>query len=268
MPEEQTVDLNPRFVIVPLMRCLHEAMDVTKIALKAVDTAEFAESVEVSGSKFAWIFHGGVRSNDEKRAAYEDWLLSKGLQELARGVRETLEHAYLFCALIEHFNEMGNRSKWHDVRELLRKKRRDANDLRFPDLMREVSKKTTTPVDFTDQFLSLQNVRNVLEHRGGRVTPDKADKNTGLLVLSWPKFKLYYEKNGEEVEVAPGTVVDSGGPEDTVQIMGRLAVEDREFKVGEQIVFKRAEFYDIAWGCWLFAERLVGRLPVIEAVPS
>jgi hypothetical protein len=209
-----------------------------------------------------WVFHG-VTLVDETKIAYENWLLSKGLQELARGVRDALEQAYIFCGLVEHFKERDNKSKWSDVRDVIIRKRRDANDLRFPHLMEQVSQRLTLSLDFVDQFLSLQNVRNALEHRGGRVTSDKLDKKTGKFVLSFPRFKLYYEKGGEEIEVAPGTKVEPDGPEESVMIKGRLVVQDREFKLGEQIVFKREEFYDVAWGCWLFAQELVRKMPTL-----
>src|SRR5262249_14645318 len=92
------------------------------MALKALDAATLSESVTVDGCKMKFTFRGAVLPAEERKVAYENWVLSKGLQELARAVREALDQGYFYCGLVEHFKENEGKSKWGAVREVLTRK--------------------------------------------------------------------------------------------------------------------------------------------------
>jgi hypothetical protein len=55
--------------------------------------------------------------------------------------------------------------------------------------MAEIKIGLTTPLAFGAEFLSIQKVRNCLEHRGGVVGTQDADID-GILRLSFPRFKI------------------------------------------------------------------------------
>ena len=42
---------------------------------------------------------GPEMTSDQRRAMYENWILANGFQDLARGIRESLEEAALYLAL-------------------------------------------------------------------------------------------------------------------------------------------------------------------------
>jgi len=67
--------------------------------------------------------------------------------------------------------------------------------------MAEISAGLTTPLAFSAEFLSIQKVRNCLEHRGGVVGVQDADID-GILRLSFPRFKIFYDRKGEEIELS------------------------------------------------------------------
>jgi hypothetical protein len=50
-----------------------------------------------------------------------------------------------------------------------------------------------------------------------------------------------------------------------VEIKARMAIERREFRVGERVVFNPDEFSQIGLGCWAFADRLGRKLPKADA---
>ena len=76
--------------------------------------------------------------------------------------------------------------------------------LDFPDLLNEVTKQLTAPLQFDAELCSLQDVRNCLEHGGGIVR--KRDINDGTqLTLRFTRRRMFYKlKSGEEIECAPG----------------------------------------------------------------
>jgi hypothetical protein len=126
--------------------------------------------------------------------------------------------------------------------------------------MEAVNKGLTSPLHFEKEFLSLQQVRNCLEHRDGLVSERDADKDTRSLKLSLPRLGMYGEKDGKHTELGKGSFVEK----DTM-IFFKNEIQEREFKLGERIVFKPEEFHDIGFGCWAFAQDLGSKLPQVEA---
>jgi hypothetical protein len=48
-------------------------------------------------------------------------------------------------------------------------------------------------------------------------------------------------------------------------LMADIVVEEREFKLGERVIFNADEFHDIGFGCLTIANDLVQRLPQLPA---
>src|SRR5947209_6054074 len=135
----------------------------------------------------------------QRRAMYENWLLTRGFQDLARGIRESLEEAALFLSLVVKSNTVSTIQQLES--EIVRSRKR-ASKLQFPELMVEINARLATLLAFGAEFLSIQKVRNCLEHRGGVVGVQDADAD-GILRLSFPRFKIFYNRKGEEIEDKP-----------------------------------------------------------------
>ncbi|WP_407194618.1 hypothetical protein [Bradyrhizobium sp. STM 3566] len=61
---------------------------------------------------------------------------------------------------------------------------------------------------FDDDFKSFQKVRNCLEHRAGVVGKPDIDAS-GHLNLMLPRLKMFYlDKEGAEVELQAGAIID------------------------------------------------------------
>jgi len=181
------IQLNPNGVSTPAQRAVVIASQVVAIALRALAKDDLSEP-EMQSGFMGYRFNGIDWSDEERRQTFENWILSKGFQDLARGVRETLEEAAFYLDMI------GVDSGITTVDEINRKIgsfRKKAASLKFPDLLGRVNKRLTEPLAFEAEFLSLQRVRNCLEHRGGRVGPKDIDPTSATMVLTFPRLRTF-----------------------------------------------------------------------------
>jgi hypothetical protein len=84
--------------------------------------------------------------------------------------------------------------------------------------------------------------------------------------LTFPRVKLFYLRNGEEVEVVEGEPVDAHDGKCEVEILMRLEVRERTIGLGERIVLTARDFDEIAFGCFFFGSQLALRLPQLTHV--
>src|ERR1700720_1112195 len=89
--------------------------------------------------------------------------------------------------------------------------RKPAASWPFPKLLAHVNAGLTSPLEFEREFLSIQRVRNCLEHRGGIVRKQDLDDQAAALTLSFPRLKVFYMRGSEEIELAGDERVDDGG---------------------------------------------------------
>jgi len=111
---------------------------------------------------------------------------------------------------------------------------------------------------------SLQQARNCLEHRGGIVGADDC-KGTPTFKLSFPRVKLFYVREGAEVEVSAGSAIEPNEGQSHAQIMLRLELQTRQFAVGDRLSFSAAEFNSIALAVMQMGEHVANRLPPATA---
>lgn len=124
----------------------------------------------------------------ERYSLYESWVLSKGFQELARGVHETLEQALIF---IEMLKDQPRQTTWAEFQDHVEQLQHRAGRLPFPALLAEINTGLKSPMTFDDDFKSFQKVRNCLEHRAGVVGKPDVDAS-GHLNLMLPRLKMFY----------------------------------------------------------------------------
>jgi hypothetical protein len=77
-----------------------------------------------------------------------------------------LEEAYFYNGMVAR---TGGLRTWAGVQAAEQKLRQAASNKRFPQLLDEVKKRLTSPLHYERELLSLQDVRNCLEHREGIV---------------------------------------------------------------------------------------------------
>lgn len=255
--------LNGNGVIAPVHRAVRDSIEVLGIALNALAGTDFANVPRVPGSMMAF----GLTSSEpvdfeERRTAYTNWLLSKAFQDLARSINEALQEAYFY---VEVLNLQGGESTWGDLMETFRDIRRRANQMNFPDLLRAVSTRLKTPLQFADEYNSLQKVRNCLEHRAGVVGERDLDADRNLK-LRFPTFEVVIKNGDKEIVVAEQKEIflEAGG-----SIGFRIGRIEKEYKLGERVLLTPHEFQRIAQGCMSFCTDLSSKLPErLLAVPQ
>jgi hypothetical protein len=243
---------NSAGVLAPALRAIRQTVDVVTFCLNAIEQGDLSGWPQTDLMRFDFKFDDEI-SADQRKDAYTHWLLSKGFQDLARGIRQTLEEAYFYNGMMARAGQLRTRAELQAAEQELREA---ATNKKFPQLLEEVNKRLTSPLHYERELLSVQDVRNCLEHRDGIVQERDVDPATRMLHLRLPRLRWFYEDEGRQIELGRGSQVEK----DT-EVMAGVVVEEREFKLGERVTFKAAEFHDIGFGCWLIANDLMQRLP-------
>lgn len=258
--EPHLVTLNPNGVAAPAQRVATIASQVVGTCLRALANDDLSPP-ELQGGSISYRFSGLEMSAEERREIYQNWILSKGFQDLARGVRETLEEALFYIAVGKLALRRMTLQKLQAEMDEIRKK---AAKLCFPELLEKVNRGLSEPMSFDAEFRSLQKVRNCLEHRGGRVGDQDVDSATRTMTLSFPRLGLFNRRGDEEVEVklAPGTEV-----EEDISLYLKLTTRSLEYARGDPVVISADHFAEIATACHFFASEIAAKLPRDSQLP-
>lgn len=255
--------LNPAGVGDPLKRAVVTATQVIGTSIRALENDDLAPA-DLHAEFMAYRFDGLDLSTDERRAMIHNWLFAKGFQDLVRGVREMLEEAHFYLAMIKAEPGLTTKAK---VEAHIAAKRLAAQKPSFPLLLEQVNAGLREPIIFEAEHLSFQKVRNCLEHRAGCVLPKDVDPTSGLLTLHFPRLKMFYMRGPEEIEIAGGEQIDpglGGSSAGDVPILVRRVTRSREYRVGENVQITVQDFAEIAMACHLFADDLMSKLPQLD----
>ena len=89
----------------------------------------------------------------------------------------------MYLKLLSAPPKIPTSATWEDVLASVRK---PASKLSFPDLLATVNAGLSSPLDFEREFLSMQKVRNCLEHRAGVVRKQDLDEDGAALTFKLP----------------------------------------------------------------------------------
>jgi hypothetical protein len=249
--------INRDAVAAPVNHAAVVCREIVDFCFNSISSADLSKRPPAAGGFFRFDPKGPDLNAHDRRNLYENWILAKAFQDLMRGVRGSLEEAYFITQLISQPIRVSPTST---LDELFAPFRERVGKKRFPDLLKRVNASLTEPVDFSDAFESMQAARNCLEHRNGVVSRiDTIDGQT--MKLTFPRAKLFYFRNGEEVEVVEGEPVDAHDGKSEVEILMRLEVRERTIGLGQRIVLTARDFDELALGCFLFGSQLAARLP-------
>lgn len=260
------LNLNANAVAAPAQRVARLASHAVATSLRALEHDALTPP-DMQGGFMGYNFSPPEDTPEECRKAYENWILAKGFQDLTRGVRETLEEAYLFLAMLNREPGVATLEK---LDAEIAAHRAKAQKLTFPALLAEINKGLKEPMAFADEFASLQAVRNCLEHRGGLVGLRDVNPQAQTLALSFPRLKLFYSRREEEVELAPGEILDTHETDsfaagEGVQIFLKSVTRSREYALNDPVSITASDFFEIAMACHLFAADVATKLPSVPA---
>jgi hypothetical protein len=258
------VNLNGQGVVSPVYRAVRDSLEVLGFALDAIEKADLATVPPIPGGMMGF----GLSSPEpidlvERKATYTNWLLSKAFQDLARAVNESLQEAYFY---VEMLALPGGMMTWGQLQDLMKRIRGTANKMNFPDLLKHVGDRLNTPLNFGEEYASLQRVRNCLEHRAGVVGERDLDAN-GKLKLRFPTYEISVKKgDGTEVIIAQQDEVYVEAGEAIAFRIGRI---EKEYALGDRVGLTPFDYVRIAQGCIAFCADLGGKLPTrVIGVPT
>jgi hypothetical protein len=136
---------------------------------------------------------------------FENWIFSKAFQDLLRGLKGSLEQAYIFITLLSKRHKVASSIT---LDAFLAPFRREAATLHFGPLLDRVNERLKEPLPFVDAYHSLQRVRNCFEHRNGIVGEVDAPAG-GVMILSFPRvnyFTYAAARKSRSKRVTPSTL--------------------------------------------------------------
>ncbi len=202
-------------------------------------------------------FAGPTLSADQRLTIHQNWILAKAFQELLRAVRHSLEVAHVYTALLTKTHRISSSSTLDDFLAPFRKK---AAGKRFPELLDAVNEQLNPKINFSKAYVSLQIARNCLEHGAGIVSK-RETRGGDALTLTFPHLKIFYLRDGQEIDVVAGETIDAGDGRPEVDIYRRLDVRSRTIGVGERISISHADFNEICFACHYLGQQLSSNLP-------
>jgi hypothetical protein len=252
-PEQLQLSLDAGRLAAIIDTAVLSSCEVVNFHFNALAGADLDQPAHTPEARYK--FKGPELNAAQRRAMHESWILA--FQELLRAVRDALEMAHVFVALLGETHRISSSAT---LAEFLAPFQKKAADLRFPALLAAVNERLDPKLDFAESYRSLQKVRNCLEHRGGIVSKFDTDGQQ-TFDFSVPRMKMFYLRQGSEVELVVGEKVEPGDDRAEVEIFTRLDVRKRSVPLGERITFSLPEFNEIAFACHFLGTQLATRLP-------
>ncbi|MBI1886392.1 MAG: hypothetical protein HYS09_08810 [Chloroflexi bacterium] len=257
-----TVQLNQNGIIAPLQRILRESFNNVALGLHAVEQYETDVLPNLPTSFFQFkIGDQEERLTEEQlealKQSYQTWMFTTAFGEFIKAVFAALREAYLYCEVV--MNWPGSFKSLDEIKSHIDSIRTKAQQFHLPTLMDRVSERLQSPLDFREHVLSINKVRNCLEHRHGVVTKkDINDPPNNSLKMKWRRSKVFYEKDGREIEVSSGSMIE--GP---ATVMHKLEDASKVFKLGERISLSVDEFNQVMFTCNVLGQDIVSKLPTL-----
>lgn len=256
MDEHQRLELtlNPNGVIAPLLRQLKECADSVLFGLQSIELVdEIPPDLMVDEGFFRYRFAPDTDDIATKKDRYKTWLIKKGFEDLVKGIEYSLREAYLYTSVIAHAENIKTEE---DINQL----KKVASEMHIPAMIEKVEPLLTRPLSYKKEILSINKARTCLVHRGGMVAQkDINDAENNALRIEWVRLKLFYNRGGEEIEIAESGVID-GGPDGT-SIMMRKEENAFSFNLGHRIILNYKQFNEFIVTCHHFGVDLADALP-------
>ncbi len=173
------LELNLDAIIAPGQSAVVLCSEIVDFLYNAMSGADLSQKPSNKANRYK--FNSPEISADDRRAAFETWTISKAFHELMRGLRASIEQAHLILQVIGKVHKVGSASTLDDF---LAPFKREAEKMNFVDLLDRVETHLGGPLHFSDAYLSMQRLRNCLEHRNGIVGDVDAPAG-GVLILKF-----------------------------------------------------------------------------------
>ena len=257
------IKLNPDGVVNPIIQIMKECTENIMFGLKTCDSVSSLPEELKEVDTFFQMKIGPDSDFVTQKNNYKDWLYKKGFEELTEGIKLSLVEAYFYVAIIEFVHKQKDVITLSDLQDTINYIRKKASKQSLPGLLEKINKHLTSPLNWENQIISINNARNCLVHRKGIVTGlDINDKENNNLLIEWVRFKIYYEHNEKEIELHKNQIVQ--GP---AGIKLKSEIKQKRFSIKEKLHFDYKEFNEFVMCCLHFALDLKEKLPKIDKLP-
>src|SRR4051812_4092877 len=153
MTDVPTVQLtfNPNAVKTAAQLIAAESNEAVSFFLKSLEATDLSASPAPPQHSMIYTLSTSYTA-DQRRDAFQAWIVAKGLHELVRGLRQTLEEAYLFA---EGLRNLPGRTTPAELESRVNEIKQRANKLNFPQLITEVKGRLTAALSYETEILSL-----------------------------------------------------------------------------------------------------------------
>jgi hypothetical protein len=240
------LELNLGAIIAPAQNAVVLASEIVDFVSGAMGSTDLSKKSD--NQELQYRFKSPAISAQERRAMYESWLYSKAFQDLLRGLKGSLELAYVFVNLLSRSHRTASNTT---IEDFLAPFKKEAATLHFGPLLDKLNERLGEPLPFVEAYHSLQRARNCFEHRNGIVGQVDAPAG-GVMILSFPRVKMFYKRGDGEVELERGHVINADDSEESVQIFTKIEPRDRRFSPRQRLEITPRDFNEIAFACNYF----------------
>lgn len=253
-----SIKLNADGVIKPLLNKMHTCQHIILFGLRSLAQIDhFPEEVDEEKEAFNLQIGELPSDLDSHKSNYKLWLLKKGFEDLAQGLKLALMEAYYYVSIIEKKDDLKTYGKFKAEVEKLKK---TAIEQSLPGITNKVKPLLTNNLNYIDEIESINLARNCLVHADGFITDRHInDKENERLIVKGLRWKLFYEDNGHEIEVGAGSVVPAGKAVKMTQENFELY-----FNKGQRIDITYKDFNNFIKTCFQFGEDLKSKLPALK----
>jgi hypothetical protein len=250
-------------IIQPLLGVLNDIKNNLLFGLNLLthSNIELVSKIDFFENRGLIDFGKGDNNPEIIKENFKNWLITKALEDLIKGLQFSIGKALGHCKLIRLICKNSRRTKNEIEFELsmINKKIRKAH---FPNLIEDLEIITGNKLNLKQHILSINKIRNCLTHRYGIVREDDLNSE-GVLELKWKKLSIMLASNDnkKEVKILDRIVINPG---EQSKIYTQFKDTSKLFQKDEKIVLDYIELSDIFLTCFLFGKELLKIMPASD----
>jgi len=193
-----------------------------------------------------------VKEQAEEKLDFRMWIFQKGFEDMIKGVNLCLLEAFFYLSILSKKTEISTYGLLNDE---ISKVKALGSKKHLPDLIKRVTYFLNENLNFEEEVLSLNKVRNCFVHRNGIVTEqDINDKEKMCLIVKYARLKICLIEKGKEIELTEGVTTNGG------DVYIKYVSESISFNIGEKILLNNQRYNELILAVFLFGEDLVKKM--------
>ncbi len=194
--EIQELLTNPQFVYQPIDNLISVSHSRTLTGLRLLEN--MSTHLSPSSEELQEIqFLGTVRSIEQSKNEFKNWLLIKGFEEIHSAIRNSLERFYVYIITLKKLKN-DNLPK-NSLSEFYKQILIDTSRFNYPTLVNKISNEIKEDLLYESNLASFNNARNCLVHDYGKVTQGRCNSlDKKELHITGNRFLFFYQRENEE----------------------------------------------------------------------